>query len=918
MNLFKGWRIQSVVVVVMLAIVLPLSILVSLIDFHHRKVDELMEIDTRLFNAATFAGAILPPNYHNDIEDAASIGPEVYQGIVALNNSLCEQLGLEYLWSLMMLDGQLVFTSATSPGKAIESQDHAKFLEVHSNPELYEEAFRTMEPQYQDSIDKWGNIRAVLIPHYDARGRKFLMGASMKHSDIQALMPPILRDALGTAIVFLIPGILISILISRGISRPISQLAASAETIGNGEYFNRIDVAGPHEINVVANQLETMRKAILESVSSLHAKVADMSEFKETLNASPILTFKVRFDENLTTEFISDNYAMLGYDVRDLWSGTVPWKSIMPEEDVERADQATAKALASDSDHYHLETRLIWASGEVHWYMAWNEIVRDERGNPEFIRGLLMDITELKTAQERDELHQQQLETTLAELRGFEHIVNSSPIIVYRLRFEPEAWPVEFISENVGQLGYDPSKLLSGETTWNSINHPEDIPKVNDLLRKVMARGETTFNLESRILTKEGAIRQMESWNQLITDASGNITHIHGLFKDVTTLKDAQRKEALHLERLNETLRELQAFEKIVTSSPVFTFKRRIAEDFPTEHISQNICITGYTAEDFLTNNVQWTDLIPPEDYSLLERKALQCAEAGIDHYEVGFRMVWKNGESHWYTSWNSVLRDESGIPTHVQGLVSDISDLKNAHERDVEYQTRLKALAQDLVQVEDNERRQLAIVLHDDIGQMLAALNMKLTALKETSERTRIDDLAQQVDVLLLRIMKTCKSLTWEISPTSLYETNIDAGIERLAADLKTFFGLEVECHTAGMRIEADRATSALIFRCAKELLVNIAKHAGTNKAQIGVSQYGNKFHMVVSDQGSGLCPEDLEHGSGKGFGLFSIRERLEHINGSMHVESDPGKGTKIMMVIPVDIGDEHKKSPPEKVPAG
>jgi signal transduction histidine kinase len=154
---------------------------------------------------------------------------------------------------------------------------------------------------------------------------------------------------------------------------------------------------------------------------------------------------------------------------------------------------------------------------------------------------------------------------------------------------------------------------------------------------------------------------------------------------------------------------------------------------------------------------------------------------------------------------------------------------------------------------------------------------------------------------------MQTCKSLTWEISPTSLYDSDIAAGLERMAHDLKRFFGLEVLIQTAGSRIELDRESSAVIFRCAKELLVNIAKHSGSHTAEVGISRLENKVHMVVSDQGKGFSLSCLEDES-SGFGLFSIRERLVHMNGSLQVDSEPGKGTKVLMVFPL------KSSPKEE----
>ncbi|VGO20006.1 PAS domain-containing protein [Pontiella sulfatireligans] len=621
MNRLKGWKIRNMVLLIMLAMVLPLSLLSSALDFHLYKRNELRHIDAQLFNAAVLAKATLPDNYHDAILDAATVTPEAFDRIVDRNNKLCEELGLEYLWSLMLLDGRLCFTSATSPDKKVENHQHAKFLEPHANPELYAHAFQTMEPQFQNNIDKWGSIRAVLVPFYDSQGRKCLFGASKKLSDIHANTATLLRNALFALLILLIPGILVSLIFSKWLTSPIARLADAAEEIGEGRYETDINIEGSREVNVLAHQLADMRDAIRDQMASL------------------------------------------------------------------------AKAMD--------------------------------------------------------------------ELRNFEQIVNSSPIIVYRLRYAPKEWPVEFVSNNINQLGYSAAQLLSGQSPWYCINYPEDIPAVEKFVKEVIDQGEDAFNLESRMLTATGEIRWMHSWNRFIRDGKGNITHLHGIFVDIT--------------------------------------------------------------------------------------------------------------------------------------------DRKISQERDGQYRQRLKALSQDLATTEDRERRQFAEALHEDVGQMLAGLNMKFTALKEAVDRDRIDDLFEQVDTLLQHIMGKCKSLTWTMCPPSLYETDIAAGLERMAEDLKDLFGIDVSIQTAGLRIELDREASAFIFRWAKELLVNVAKHAETTAADIAVSQYTDKIYMVVTDQGKGMDTSELENGSGTGFGLFSIRENLAQMGGLMNIQSEPGKGTKVLIICPL-----------------
>jgi signal transduction histidine kinase len=183
----------------------------------------------------------------------------------------------------------------------------------------------------------------------------------------------------------------------------------------------------------------------------------------------------------------------------------------------------------------------------------------------------------------------------------------------------------------------------------------------------------------------------------------------------------------------------------------------------------------------------------------------------------------------------------------------------------------------------------------------MLAALNMKLCALREATDNKRNDDLDRQVDELLAGIMKNCKTLTWEISPTSLYETDIAAGLERMADDIHNLFGLSVDIQPLEKRMELNRNSAALLFRCTKELLVNAAKHSGSRSAHLSISLNRNRVRLEVSDQGKGFDTSEHENGSTSGFGLFSIRERLANIDGSMNIDSQPSQGTNVVVVIPL-----------------
>ncbi|MDF7822426.1 PAS domain-containing protein [Pontiellaceae bacterium B12227] len=1036
---------KTAVLSIMLMLVIPLSLLIAWVDFNYHRNFEFDKIDSSLRVAAKMAKAMLPDNFHDQLSGAHSLSPEEHDAITSRFNKISEELGLEYLWSLMLIDDHPVFTTSTSPDKDVKSGKHAAFFEPHSNPELYEAAFRTMEVQYQNNIDKWGDIRAVLIPEVDGHGRKYLFGASVKMSTIQAMVPDLVRHSIITTLFLLILGFFISQWFARWLTGPVSQLASAAKLISSGEFEKEIELKGPAEVQQVATELNRMREKIREQVGELTHTLNELTDFRTTINNcpllifsldiqndfstiyvsdniertgysaeefrtgqvtwdqvlpenelerlldaygkalesgndcfsietfllmksgetrinlnhyliikneagvpiklqgsslditerrkaeqhlqtyaqklnqtmnelrefnqivsnSPVFTYSSKIDPNFTAQFVSDNISVTGYSSRQFLSGEITWKEVVPEEDYSALVHTALQNIEIGIDNYSIEFRINWKNGETHWYQSWNKVIRNNGAKPLSIQGLVMDITDRKTAQKRDIQYQNKLETSIKEIEQFHQIVSNSPVVVYRLSYIPGEWPVEFISENISLWGYSQEALLSGKVPWISINHPDDVPAVEKVVQNAVDQNQNTFNLLSRIITGTGEIRHMESWNQFNRDKEGNVVQIQGLLKDVSETVRVRKRNDRILTDLELAVSELQQFHDIVIGSNSFTYRFEVSDEFPTLHVSSNISITGYPAEDFTIKGRKWSDLIPAEDYSMMEDSAQEALDKGLDKYHVEYRMKWKNGETHWYTGFNNILRDEDGNPSVIQGVANDITELKLAHDRDIEYQNRLRALTQDLLKAEDNERRHLAVALHDHIGQMLAGLNMKLSVFADTGEEKKNKELFHQINELLSRIMHSTKTLTWEISPTSLYETDIGAGLERMAIEMEKFFGLEIELQTAGLRIVLDRDTSALIFRCAKELLVNIAKHAGVSHAEIGISTYSDKVHLVVSDKGNGFETDKVNSSSAPGYGLFSMRERIEHIHGSMRIESKPGRGTTIMIIVPLDITD-------------
>lgn len=245
-----------------------------------------------------------------------------------------------------------------------------------------------------------------------------------------------------------------------------------------------------------------------------------------------------------------------------------------------------------------------------------------------------------------------------------------------------------------------------------------------------------------------------------------------------------------------------------------------------------------------------------------------------------------------------AVFRDSEGHESGRVFILEDISERKRSEAELAEYQKRLRRLALELTTAEERQRRRIAEDLHDGVSQNLAAGSFRLKRLEaglESPARREVEGVSRLLDQSLADI----RSLTFEISPPVLYDYGLGEALEWLAEHINQRHGLAVELHREGEapRLDLDRQVS--LYRACQELLVNVVKHARAQRAWVTLSSQSGQTVLDVRDDGRGFDAAVLEGRSG-GFGLFSIRERLEPLGGGMRVDSRPGRGARITLRLP------------------
>lgn len=231
--------------------------------------------------------------------------------------------------------------------------------------------------------------------------------------------------------------------------------------------------------------------------------------------------------------------------------------------------------------------------------------------------------------------------------------------------------------------------------------------------------------------------------------------------------------------------------------------------------------------------------------------------------------------------------------------LTEQTTLLETQHEK-------IRALASELTLAEQRERKRIARILHDELQQTIYGIQVQkhLIAMHASSEtQNQIQQHLETMEALINQAIKVTRSLVVTLSPPVQHTDELAPVFEWLATKMKDIHQLTVELE---MRCECrvpNEDLRLLLFQLVRELLFNVIKHAGVRQARLVLFEENDQIFIRVEDSGSGFDVEAVLDGQKrKGFGLYSVRERLELFGGRLEIASSPGQGSRMLIVVPKD----------------
>jgi PAS domain S-box-containing protein len=295
--------------------------------------------------------------------------------------------------------------------------------------------------------------------------------------------------------------------------------------------------------------------------------------------------------------------------------------------------------------------------------------------------------------------------------------------------------------------------------------------------------------------------------------------------------------------------------------------------------------------------------VVDPDDHAVV-RRAMRVLLSKGQPFGIDHRIVGPDGTTRIVRLQAELVDARDGQSWGIVGTVQDITERKRTEEELLASREQLRELSAYLEAIREEERRRIALEIHDELGQLLTALKMDVALLKmrvvPDAEATRkIDDIRELVEKTIWMV----RNVASHLRPAAL-NFGIVSALEWLAEDFSRRNGMPCQLVVRGGEPSLADAHATAVFRIVQESLTNVSRHAGASRVAVTLVSSDVALDLRVSDDGQGFDLESAQ--GGYSYGLLGMSERARLIGGTLQIDSAPGAGTMVSINLPLDGGRE------------
>ncbi|MEQ1803940.1 MAG: PAS domain S-box protein [Burkholderiaceae bacterium] len=543
---------------------------------------------------------------------------------------------------------------------------------------------------------------------------------------------------------------------------------------------------------------------------------------------------------------------------------------------------------------------------EARFGRGWLEIVRapirGADGRVEGLVGIGRDATERRRTERALAQSAAALEQST---RRFEEALSAANTFVFELHL-PDSRVTLHGAPRFGGPG-SVAELGLQDASSNVV--PEDAAELARQFERIRDGAVADFSIEYRVRQGDGSLtwRHMQARIVARDNPANRPLRATGTSTDITARKQAElalaalnRELEVRIERRTEALAESEArFRAVMRDAPVGILV--IAKDRRIIDANQRICeVLGYPKATLVGMSIR--DITYFEDWPANAALATPMEAGELQNFALEKRYVCSDGGIVWARLSVAAVSDAMGRHLYRISVIEDITERRQAEARLQQYAAQVSALSGRLLRAQEDERHRVARELHDEVGQVLTAVQMALATVdRQAGGESRHSPLATAKGLVGNAIVRL-RTLWHELRSPVLDELGLSAALHGLCTQHERLSQMTVNLDIACDPRTFSRHLTEAVYRVCQEALTNAARHSQASCVEVSLGRCADTVTLQVRDDGVGF--DATLTGSTDRLGLVGMRERVKLLGGVLQVDSAPGAGTLIRAEIAAALG--------------